>query len=104
MKTKLAIKKIMMIALILNCTLIFSSSLAQNSKVKPKTMETQTKTDTDLLQLSALNARFINNWVTSDTVSHNQIVHKDFVYISMEGKIVDRSTYMKNWAHGYNPE
>jgi len=104
MKTKLVIKKIMMIALILNCTLIFSSSPAQNSIVKPKTMETQTKTDTDLSQLSALNSRFIKNWVTSDTVSHNQIVHKDFVYISMEGKIVDRSTYMKNWAHGYNPE
>ena len=67
-------------------------------------METQSNTDSDLAQLSALNARFIKNWVTSDTASHNQIIHPDFVYISMEGKIVDRETYMNNWAHGYNPQ
>jgi len=104
MKTKVVIKKIMMVALFLTYAFIFSSTHAQNSTAKPKTMETQSKTDIDLAQLSALNARFIKNWVTSDTVSHNQIIHKDFVYISMAGKIVDRDTYMKNWAQGYNPE
>jgi ketosteroid isomerase-like protein len=55
-------------------------------------------------QLKALNAQFIKNWVTSDTVKHNEIIHKDFVYISSSGKVVDRKQYMKNWAKGYNPK
>ena len=58
----------------------------------------------DMDQLKTLNAQFIRNWVTSDTVKHNQIIHKDFVYVSSSGKIVDRDQYMKNWAKGYNPK
>ena len=51
--------------------------------------------------LSQLNKKFINNFVTQDTVSHNQIVHKDFVCIESSGVIVGRKEYMKGWARGY---
>ncbi len=55
----------------------------------------------DLATLSELNARFIKNYVHQDTVSHNQIIHKDFVCIENSGKIVGREEYMKEWADSY---
>jgi hypothetical protein len=60
--------------------------------------------ESDRATLSALNAKFIRNYVTNDTASHNTIVHKDFVYISSSGKIIPRDTYMNNWAHDYDPK
>jgi hypothetical protein len=60
--------------------------------------------ESDRATLSALNAKFIKNYVTNDTASHNTIVHKDFVYISATGKIVPRDVYMNNWAHDYDPK
>ena len=60
--------------------------------------------ESDQATLSALNAKFIKNYVTNDTASHNTIVHKDFVYISSSGKIVPREAYMNNWAHDYDPK
>lgn len=103
MKTKLAIKKLLIVAIVLQLAMTPFQVKSQNSIAKTKAMETTAQT-TDLAQLSALNARFINNFVTNDTASHNQIIHKDFIYISMEGKIVNRDEYIKRWAHGYNPE
>ncbi len=104
MKTKLVINKLLTVAVIFPLTMIPFQVKSQHSITKTKTMETNASQTTDMAQLSALNARFIKNFVTNDTVSHNQIIHKDFIYISMEGKIVNRDEYMKRWAHGYNPE
>jgi hypothetical protein len=55
----------------------------------------------DMEKLRALNAKFIHNFVTEDTASHDKIIHKDFVYISSDGKYTNREDYMKGWAHGY---
>lgn len=60
--------------------------------------------ESDRTTLSALNAKFIKNYITNDTASHNTIVHKDFVYISSSGKIIPRDVYMNNWAHDYDPK
>lgn len=59
---------------------------------------------TDKEVLSKLNATFIHNFVTNDTATHNKIIHRDFVYISSSGRVVDRDEYMNNWAHGYDPK
>jgi hypothetical protein len=67
-------------------------------------LERKSQPANDREQLSALNAQFIKNFITNDTASHNQIIHKDFVYISSSGKIVKREDYMKAWAHGYDPK
>jgi len=104
MKTKIAIKKLLTVAFLFSLAMISFQTKSQNSIVKTKAMETNTAQTTDMAQLSALNARFIKNFITNDTASHNQIIHKDFIYISMEGEIVNRDEYMKRWAHGYNPE
>ena len=61
--------------------------------------EVSQKSDQSLL--SELNAQFINNFLTQDTSSHNKIIHKDFSCIESSGHIVDRETYMKNWATDY---
>ncbi len=57
---------------------------------------------TDMEVLKKLNATFIHNYVTNDTVSHNKIIHKDFVYISSTGKYVNRKDYLAAWAHGFD--
>lgn len=55
----------------------------------------------DLEQLSKLNALFIKNFIAQDTIKHNEIIHKDFVCIEGNGKIVNRKEYMKSWATDY---
>lgn len=58
--------------------------------------------ETDMAALKRLNAKFIHNFVTNDTAAHNLIIHKDFVCITSEGQLIDRETYLNNWAHGFD--
>jgi hypothetical protein len=59
------------------------------------------KNGEDLRELRRLNAQFIKNFITSDTVEHNKIIHKDFVCIQGNGAIVGREEYMMEWVTGY---
>src|SRR4030095_9819019 len=56
----------------------------------------------ELQKLKQLNAKFINNFVTNDTASHNKIIHKDFVCITSDGRTVNRRDYLAGWAHGFD--
>ncbi len=77
------------------CTLI--STIGCTSDTKTETMQT-TNQVADLAQLSAINAQFIQNFLKQDTIAHSRIIHPDFVCIESNGNIVDRTTYLKNWA------
>jgi Domain of unknown function (DUF4440) len=57
-----------------------------------------------LEDLQALNALFIENFVRNDVASHDAILHRDFIYVDGRGRRVDRATYLKNWATGFDPE
>jgi len=57
---------------------------------------------TDLDILKKLNAKFIHNFVTSDTASHSRIIHRDFIHVSSTGKYTTRKDYLENWAHGFH--
>lgn len=57
--------------------------------------------ETELGVLKKINARFIHNFVTSDTASHSGIIHRDFIHISNEGKYTARKEYLENWVHGF---
>ena len=61
-----------------------------------------TAQETDMAALKRLNAKFIHNFVTNDTAAHRLIIHKDFVCITSEGQLIDRQTYLNNWAHGFD--
>jgi ketosteroid isomerase-like protein len=63
-----------------------------------------TRPDRDLEALRALNARFIHNFVTNDVASHDAITHPRFVYLSSAGAKVDRATYLRDWASGFDPQ
>ncbi len=58
---------------------------------------------TDLELLSALNKRFIHNFVTNDVVSHDALLHPDFRAIYTAGNHIDRASYLKQWATGFDP-
>lgn len=55
----------------------------------------------DQHELSVLNARFIKNFISQDTIAHNEIIHKDFVCINNNGTIANREEYMNDWSHSY---
>ena len=55
-------------------------------------------------ELRALNARFIHNYITNDVPSHDAILHKDFICITPAGTRVDRASYLKAWATGFDAE
>ena|SRR5215203_422469 len=76
-------------------SLYSQSALTVQTKSKRMT-EVSQKSDQSLLR--ELNAQFINNFLTQDTSSHNKIIHKDFICIESSGQIVNRETYMRNWA------
>jgi hypothetical protein len=50
-----------------------------------------------------LNALFIENFIRNDVASHDAILHPDFLYVTSGGGRVDRATYLKNWATGFDP-
>lgn len=52
----------------------------------------------DRVQLSALNAQFIRNFLNQDADAHSKIIHEDFICIESDGGIVQRDVYLKNWA------
>ena len=58
--------------------------------------------ETDMTELKRLNAKFIHNFVTSDTAAHSLIIRKDFVCITSEGQYIERKRYLDDWAHGFD--
>lgn len=54
--------------------------------------------------LRALNARFIHNFVTNDVEGHSRLLHETFVAIQSDGSVLDRATYLRNWATGFSAQ
>ncbi|WP_315834466.1 nuclear transport factor 2 family protein [Bradyrhizobium prioriisuperbiae] len=54
--------------------------------------------------LSALNARFIHNYVTRDVTSHEAILHPRFINITPTGLRQERAAYLRFWATGFDPD
>ena len=63
-----------------------------------------TSAQTDLATLSALNKRFIHNFVTNDVPSHDAIIHPLFRTIGSQGGHMDRAAYLVEWATGFDPD
>lgn len=55
-------------------------------------------------ELRALNARFIDNFITNDVPGHDAILHKDFICIDPDGRRVGRGEYLERWANQFNAE
>jgi hypothetical protein len=51
-----------------------------------------------------LNAMFIENFIKNDVLSHDSILHPEFISIASNGARVDRESYLKKWATGFDPE
>src|SRR5688572_23608723 len=56
----------------------------------------------DLDQLKKLNATFIHNFVTNDVVSHDKIIHENFVCITSKGLWLNRKDYLEGWKTGFD--
>ena len=61
-------------------------------------------TANDLAALRALNKRFIHNFVTNDVASHDAILHPEFISITSGGGYLDRASYLRYWATGFDPD
>jgi hypothetical protein len=59
--------------------------------------------DITLAALRALNRRFIHNFVTNDVTAHDAILHGAFKCITTTGATVDRASYLRYWATGFDP-
>jgi ketosteroid isomerase-like protein len=77
------------------------ASMAAHALSEPKVMNS---TDATLADLRALNARFIHNFVTNDVASHDAILHPRFVCIGAGGARVDRASYLRAWATGFDAQ
>jgi hypothetical protein len=62
------------------------------------------QTDQRMVELKALNARFIHNYVTNDVKSHDAMMHPDFICIGPAGKRQNRTDYLRQWATQFDPE
>jgi ketosteroid isomerase-like protein len=81
--------------LLLFFTLLFAVSFHACSPRPTRTMTS------DLDALHQLNVQFIQNYITQNVAAHSEIIHPDFVCIENSGHVVDRETYLKNWATDY---
>lgn len=60
--------------------------------------------ESDLADLSALNARFIHNFITRDVTSHDEITHPNFTLINVSGLYWTKDTYLEDWATAFDPD
>lgn len=82
-------------------TIVLPADVADNLSNKILNMETATPEKKDSQILCELNAQFIKNFINQDVRAQGQIIHKNFICIESDGSIVDRETYLKNWATDY---
>ena len=54
--------------------------------------------------LRAINAHFIDNFVTNDVAAHDALLHPSFLYVRSDGARVDRARYLEGWATGFDPD
>lgn len=54
--------------------------------------------------LRAINALFIDNFVTNDVAAHDALLHPSFLYLRSDGSRVDRATYLEGWTTGFDPD
>ena len=54
--------------------------------------------------LRALNALFIENFIRNDVRSHDRILHRDFIAVQSNGARIDRASYLRAWATGFDPD
>jgi hypothetical protein len=59
---------------------------------------------TAMVELRALNARFIHNYVTNDVPSHDAILHRAFIAVQSNGARMGRDAYLVRWATGFHPD
>jgi hypothetical protein len=57
-----------------------------------------------MLDLRALNAQFIENFIRNDVTAHDALLHPDFLYIRGNGARIGRKAYLEGWATGFDPE
>lgn len=57
-----------------------------------------------LEDLRAINARFIQNFITNDVAGHDALLHPDFITIQSNGSKLDRAAYLAQWATGFAPD
>jgi hypothetical protein len=54
-------------------------------------------------ELHSINSQFIQDFMHNDTSSRNEVIHPtQFLYIDANGRLNDRSAYMKYCASGYD--
>jgi ketosteroid isomerase-like protein len=81
-----------------------ASAAAPRINANENTMPTSANDKADLAELRALNARFIHNFVNNDVPSHDAITHERFLCISSNGARQEKAAYLRDWAHGFDPE
>ncbi|NEA37552.1 nuclear transport factor 2 family protein [Streptomyces sp. SID13031] len=57
-----------------------------------------------LKDLRTLNARFIENFIRNDVESHDAILHPEFICVRSNGARINRESYLKAWATGFDPD
>lgn len=57
-----------------------------------------------IAELSALNARFIHNYITNNVPSHDSITHPRFMLISASGLFQGKAKYLEDWVSGFHPD
>lgn len=83
-------------------TVVLPVSSVQKISSKINSMTTDVSTQSDSAVLSAINKKFIDNFLNQDVPSHNKIIHKNFVCIESNGNIIPRDLYLKNWASDFD--
>jgi ketosteroid isomerase-like protein len=81
-----------------------TAALAGFSAIAQTSASPMIKKGDAMIELKALNARFIHNFVTNDVKSHDALLHPGFISMTSRGARVSRSDYLKRWATGFDPE
>lgn len=73
------------------------------SEAPPAPAADMASTRRDMRILKALNRRFNHNFVCNDVAAHDGLLHPEFRAVAPSGASVDRASYLRHWATGFDP-
>ena len=79
---------------IISFVLFVATSIQVTAQINSANQSGTDKSNTDVAQLSGLNAQFIQNFLHNDTMAHNKIIYKDFICIASNGAVINRDDYI----------
>lgn len=90
--------------LALSAVVASSGSLSAEAVRRPARAAAYLASPQALADLGRINDQFIENFIRNDVAAHDALLHPSFIHVTADGTRQDRTSYLRDWATGFDPD